>query len=116
MNHASVPMTARPPKEQDTYYRHAPVVVMLIHAALPAGGGDDKAVVMVMCNRQEWLVDLVREPGKLLPLRPDTVPQAPYLNRLSGHASGSHTRSSWSVCKRWHVCLEQPNSSVLPSS
>lgn len=43
---------------------------------------------MVMCNRQEWLVDLVREPGMLLPLRPDTVPQAPYLNRMSGHASG----------------------------
>ena len=44
---------------------------------------------MVMCNRQEWLVDLVREPGTLLPLRPDTIPQAaPYLNRMSGHASG----------------------------
>ena len=44
---------------------------------------------MVMCNRQEWLVDLVREPGKLLPLKPDTAPhQAPYLNRMSGHASG----------------------------
>ncbi len=54
-----------------------------------SGGGDDKAVVMVMCNRQEWLVDLVREPGKLLPLKPDTAPhQAPYLNRMSGHASG----------------------------
>ena len=53
-----------------------------------AGGGDDKAVVMVMCNRQEWLVDLVREPGMLLPLRPDTVPQAPYLTLLTGHPSG----------------------------
>lgn len=53
-----------------------------------AGGGDDKAVVMVMCNRQEWLVDLVREPGMLLPLRPDTLPQAPHPNLLTGHPSG----------------------------
>lgn len=43
---------------------------------------------MVMCNRQEWLVDLVRGPGMLLPLRPDTVPQAPYLTLLTGHPSG----------------------------
>lgn len=43
---------------------------------------------MVMCNRQEWLVDLVRDPGMLLPLRPDTVPQAPYHTLLMGHPSG----------------------------
>ncbi|KAL0045398.1 hypothetical protein WJX82_005613 [Trebouxia sp. C0006] len=61
----------------------------LLRGQFYTGGGDDKAVVMVMCNRQEWLVDLVREPGKLLPLKPDTAPhQAPYLNRMSGHASG----------------------------
>lgn len=61
----------------------------LLRGQFYTGGGDDKAVVMVMCNRQEWLVDLVREPGMLLPLRPDTIPQAaPYLNRMSGHASG----------------------------
>ena len=64
---------------------------LLTQLFLITGGGDDKAVVMVMCNRQEWLVDLVREPGMLLPLRPDTIPQAaPYLNRMSGHASGTH--------------------------
>lgn len=61
----------------------------LLRGQFYTGGGDDKAVVMVMCNRQEWLVDLVREPGKLLPLKPDAAPhQAPYLNRMSGHASG----------------------------
>ncbi|DBA75450.1 TPA: hypothetical protein ACH3X1_010707 [Trebouxia sp. C0004] len=61
----------------------------LLRGQFYTGGGDDKAVVMVMCNRQEWLVDLVREPGKLLPLKPDMAPhQGPYLNRMSGHASG----------------------------
>lgn len=61
---------------------------MHVYVEWSVGGGDDKAVVMVMCNRQEWLVDLVREPGMLLPLKPDVNPQAPYLNRMSGHASG----------------------------
>ena len=87
-------------------------VVTLVHdgAALPVGGGDDKAVVMVMCNRQEWLVDLVREPGKLLPLRPDTVPQAPYLNRLSGHASGLSLETCESVADTGKPALSRPNS------
>lgn len=35
-------------------------------------------------------MDLVRNPGLLLPLRPDTVPQAPYLTLLTGHPSGQH--------------------------
>ncbi|KAL3133959.1 hypothetical protein ABBQ32_008406 [Trebouxia sp. C0010 RCD-2024] len=60
----------------------------LLRGQFYTGGGDDKAVVMVMCNRQEWLVDLVREPGMLLPLRPDIHPQAPHPNLLSGHPSG----------------------------
>ena len=64
---------------------------MHVNAEWPVGGGDDKAVVMVMCNRQEWLVDLVREPGMLLPLKSDVIAQAPYLNRMSGHASGEQS-------------------------
>lgn len=68
-----------------------------------AGGGDDKAVVMVMCNRQEWLVDLVREPGMLLPLRPDIHPQAPHPNLLSGHPSGLGLFHTSLVSIAWHL-------------
>ena len=52
-----------------------------------AGGADDNAVVMVICKKQEWLVDLMIEPGRLLPLRPDVTPQTSTLFRVSGAAS-----------------------------
>ena len=42
---------------------------------------------MVICNKQEWLVDLMQEPGRLLPLRPDVTPQTSTLFRVSGAAS-----------------------------
>ena len=54
---------------------------------LCAGGADDNAVVMVICKKQEWLVDLMIEPGRLLPLRPDVTPQTSTLFRVSGAAS-----------------------------
>ena len=65
---------------------------------------------MVMCNRQEWLVDLVREPGMLLPLRPDTIPQAaPYLNRMSGHASGADVTGMLDMGYPLSACAEDSN-------
>lgn len=64
---------------------------------------DDNAVVMVICKKQEWLVDLMFEPGRLLPLRPDVTPQTSTLFRVSGAASemlqGRRSAEGSTACK-----------------
>ena len=44
-----------------------------------AGGRPDQAHVMVMCDRRELLVDLMRHPGRLYPIRADSRTEFPDL-------------------------------------
>ena len=43
------------------------------------GGRPDQAHVMVMCDRRELLVDLMRHPGRLYPIRSDSRTEFPDL-------------------------------------
>ena len=47
--------------------------------SVPEGGRPDQAHVMVMSDRRELLVDLMRHPGRLYPIRADSRTEFPDL-------------------------------------
>ncbi|KAK9814388.1 hypothetical protein WJX72_005059 [[Myrmecia] bisecta] len=68
----------------------------LLRGKFYTGGKGDRAVVMVKCEGKETMVDLIIEPGRLLPVRPESLPRLTLslLDRASGALSPGPSSSS----------------------
>ena len=84
-------------------------LVFVNKVSVAEGGRPDQAHVMVMCDRRELLVDLMRHPGRLYPIRADSRTEFPDLGLPMQSVEGEgpclscQAQAAQPVTAAWHL-------------